>query len=129
MIYMPHLTQTYTSVILLRLLKPLRVLLVYRRKSGKRQKQKEIKEKAEVSVHSNVETVLDLIDELLLHKYLSQQQRDELEWIEQVILDGISLYDTFLDEESIQTLDLSDPLPNFLFEYFNLRMDDFTCNE
>merc|ERR1719281_1168478 len=105
MIYAPHLRKTYTSVILLRLLKPLRVLLVYRRKSGKRQKQKEIKEKSEVSVNSNVETVLDLIDELLLHKYLSQQQRDDLEWIEQVIVDGQMLYQTFLDPESSQGFD------------------------
>ena len=44
----PELDKTATSVILLRLLKPLRVLLVYRRKSGKRKKQKEIKEKSDV---------------------------------------------------------------------------------
>jgi len=123
-IYAPHLRKTYTSVILLRLLKPLRVLLVYRRKSGKRQKQKEIKEKSEVAVNSNVETVLDLIDELLLHKYLSQQQRDDLEWIEQLIVDGQSLYKTFLDRETCQGVDMNDQLPQFLLDYMDLRIED-----
>jgi hypothetical protein len=124
LLYAPHLDKTYTSVILLRLLKPLRVLLVYRRKSGKRKKQKEIKEKSEVSVNTNVETVLDMIDELLLHKSLSQHQREDLEWVEQVLVEGLTLYQPFIEQDSLQGMDPDDPLPKFLEEYMDLRVED-----
>ena len=57
---------------------------VYRRKSDKRKKQKDLRDKSAVRVGSNVEKVLELIEELLSCKLLSQNHRDELEWIEQV---------------------------------------------
>jgi hypothetical protein len=76
------------SIILLRMIKPMRVLMMYRRKSDKRKKQKEMKDKSVVSVGSNVEKVLEMIEELLASKVISQHHREELEWIEQVIIDN-----------------------------------------
>merc|ERR1719305_1691375 len=76
------------SIILLRMIKPMRVLMMYRRKSDKRKKQKEMKDKSAVSVGSNVEKVLEMIEELLALKVISQQHREELEWVEQVIIDN-----------------------------------------
>merc|ERR1719379_1502551 len=76
------------SIILLRMIKPMRVLMMYRRKSDKRKKQKEMKDKSVVSVGSNVEKVLEMIEELLETKIISQQHREELEWVEQVIIDN-----------------------------------------
>ena len=59
-----------------------------RGKSDKRKRQKEMKDKSAVSVGSNVEKVLEMIEELLASKVISLQHRDELEWVEQIIIDN-----------------------------------------
>lgn len=76
------------AVILLRMIKPMRALFMNRGKSDKRKRQKEMKDKSAVSVGSNVEKVLEMIEELLASKVISLQHRDELEWVEQIIIDN-----------------------------------------
>lgn len=92
-------TGASSSLTLLRLLRLLRVIMVVRKVSEQRKKLQSLKKSSGAfDIGSNVDKVMELLEELLAHKALEPHQKAELDWVMEMITSN-KLYSVSLVEE------------------------------